>query len=175
MTSSEGNDLGSMDTSSFQVPRLLRAAEVLYGDGRLMRGRVFLPAAAAAHPGAMRAEEWMNDPAAFFPFLPDGEGRPVILNKEQVLVLTVAASADLDEAMDAAGAKVRRVRVECGSLHLDGDVLVDMPANHSRILDLLNRPGAFLNVREGDRHHLVRKSGIKRVSEPSGGSPGPRP
>ena len=120
MTSSEGNDLGSMDTSSFQVPRLLRAAEVLYGDGRLMRGRVFLPAAAAAHPGAMRAEEWMNDPAAFFPFLPDGEGRPVILNKQQLVVITVAASADRDDALDQVGAPVRRVRVECGALRLEG-------------------------------------------------------
>jgi len=52
------------------------------------------------------------------------------------------------------------------ALRLSGDVLVDMPANNSRILDLLNRPGAFLNVREGERHHLVRKSGITRVSEP---------
>ncbi|HEX9187136.1 MAG TPA: hypothetical protein VGB87_08700 [Vicinamibacteria bacterium] len=175
MANGEGHDLGATETSGFQVPRLLRAAEVLHGDGRLMRGRVFLPAAAASHPGAMRAEEWMNDPAAFFPFLPDGEGRPVILNKQQVLVVTVAASADHDETIDAVGTKTRRVRVECGSLRLEGEVLVDMPVNHSRILDLLNRPGAFLNVREGERHHLVRKSGITRVSEPSPGSAGPRP
>ena len=45
---------------------------------------------------------------------------------------------------------MRRVRVECGALRLEGDVLIDMPANHSRVLDLLNRPGDFLNVREGD-------------------------
>ena len=176
MTTGEGHDLGSTDITGFQVPRLLRAAEVLCADGRVLRGRVFLPAAAESHPGAMRAEEWMNDAAAaFFPFLPDGEGRPVILNKQQVLVVTVAASVDRDEAMDAVGAKVRRVRIECGSLRLDGDVLVDMPVNHSRILDVLNCPGAFLNVREGDRHHLIRKSAITRVSEPLGGSPGPRP
>jgi hypothetical protein len=33
------------------------------------------------------------------------------------------------------------------------------------VLDLLNRPGAFLTVRDGDHHHLVRKSRITRVSE----------
>jgi hypothetical protein len=57
------------------------------------------------------------------------------------------------------------VSVECGALRLTGDVLVDMPMNHSRLLDLLNRPGAFLNVREGERHHLVAKTRITRVSE----------
>jgi hypothetical protein len=175
MTTGEGQDLVSTDAQGFQVPRLLRAAEVLCTDGHALRGRVFLPANAESHSGAMRAEEWMNDPASFFPFLPDGEGRPVILNKLQVLVVTVAAAADRDDTMDAVGAKLRRVHVECGSLHLDGEVLVDMPVNHSRMLDVLNRPGAFLNVREGERHHLVRKSRITRVSEPSSDATRPRP
>jgi hypothetical protein len=175
MTTGDGTEYAATETHGFQVPRLLRAAEVLCADGRILRGRVFLPAAAESHPGAMRAEEWMNDSAPFVPFLPDGEGRPVILNKQQITVVTVAASADRDEAMDQAGAPLRRVRVECGALRLEGDVLVDMPANHSRILDLLNRPGAFLNVRDGERHHLVCKSRITRVSEPAADPSRPRP
>jgi hypothetical protein len=138
---------------------------VLVADGRVLRGRVFLPATAASHAGAMRAEEWMNEPQPFFPFLPDGEGSPVLLNKDQLVVVTVAASADRDETLDEVGAPVRRVSVECGALRLSGDVLVDMPANHSRLLDLLNRAGAFLNVRDGERHHLVAKGRITRVSE----------
>ena len=175
MTTGDGPEYAATETHGFQVPRLLRAAEVLCADGRVLRGRVFLPAAAESHPGAMRAEEWMNDSAPFVPFLPDGEGRPVILNKQQITVVTVAASADRDEAMDQAGAPLRRVRVECGALRLEGDVLVDMPANHSRILDLLNRPGAFLNVRDGERHHLVCKSRITRVSEPAADPSRPKP
>jgi hypothetical protein len=156
---------GTGSDHGFQIPRLLRAAEVLCADGRVLRGRVFLPATAASHPGAMRAEEWMNDPQPFFPFLPDGEGSPVILNKDQLVVVTVAASADHDETLDAVGAPVRRVSVECGALRLAGEVVVDMPANHTRVLDLLNRSGAFLNVRDGERHHLVAKARITRVSE----------
>jgi hypothetical protein len=173
MTTGESHDLGTLDAQEFHVPRLLRAAEVVCSDGRVLRGRVFLPATAESHPGAMRAEEWMNDPAAFFPFLPDGEGRPIILNKAQVAVVTVAAAADHDETLEQVGPPVKRVRVECGALRLEGEVLVDMPVNQSRILDVLNRPGAFLNVREGDRHHLVRKSGITRVSEPAATRPRP--
>ena len=161
----DNTHFGPQGAPGFQIPRLLRAAEVLVADGRVLRGRVFLPATAASHAGAMRAEEWMNDPQAFFPFLPDGEGSPVILNKDQIVVVTVAASADRDETLADVGAPVRRVSVECGALRLSGDVLVDMPANHSRLLDLLNRAGAFLNVRDGERHHLVAKARITRVSE----------
>jgi len=87
--------------------------------------------------------------------------------------VTVAAAADHDETLEQVGPPVKRVRVECGALRLEGEVLVDMPVDQSRILDVLNRPGAFLNVREGDRHHLVRKSGITRVSEPAATRPRP--
>jgi hypothetical protein len=155
----------SAEAPSFLVPRLLRSAEVRCADGRVLRGRVFLPASAQSHPGAMRADEWMNDPAPFFPFLPDGEGTPIILNKQQIVVVTVPAAADRDDALDQVGVKVRRVHLECGAVRLQGEVLIDMPATSSRVLDLLNRPGAFLTLREGERHHLVRKSRITRVSE----------
>jgi hypothetical protein len=175
MTTDGGHAVGATEIHGFLVPRLLRAADVICSDGRVLRGRVFLPATAESHSGAMRAEEWMNDPSLFFPFLPDGEGRPVILNKSQVVVVTVAAAADRDDAQEQVGPPLKRVHVECGALRLEGDVLVDMPANHSRILDLLNRPGAFLNVREGDRHHLVRKSAITRVSEAPAGAARLRP
>jgi len=160
-----GEPSAPSDVHAFQVPRLLRAAEVLCADGRVLRGRVFLPAAAESHAGAMRAEEWMNEPDPFFPFLPDGEGAPVILNKDQLLVVTVSASADRDDTAEQVRAPVRQVSVECGALRLRGEVLIDMPADSSRVLDLLNRTGAFLNVRDGDRHYLVSKSRITRVSE----------
>jgi hypothetical protein len=169
MTTDEAENLGDKaGPKDFQVPRLLRHAEVLGTDGRLVRGRVFLPAAAQTHGGAMRAEEWMNEPAAFFPFLPDGEGTPVILNKDRLVVVTVQASADQDSTLEQVATPVRRVAIECGAVRFEGDVVIDMPANHSRVLDLLNRPGAFLTVRSGDVHHLVRKSRITRVREMPG-------
>ena len=165
MATGDTRGAGPEAAHDFQVPRLLRAAEVLGADGRVMRARVFLPAAAVSHAGAMRAEEWMNGPAPFFPFLPDGEGSPVILNKQKIMVMTVAASADSDATPDQVAPPTRRVCVECGSLRLSGDVVLDLPANQSRVLDLLNRPGAFLTLRDGDRHHLVAKARITRVSE----------
>ena len=45
-----------------------------------------------------------------------------------------------------------------------------MPEHHSRVLDYLNRPGAFLTLREKDRHHLVAKGRITRVTESREGS-----
>ena len=55
--------------------------------------------------------------------------------------------------------------VECGPLQVAGEVVIDMPADRLRVLDLLNRAGRFLEVREGERRHFVRKSRITRVTE----------
>ena len=149
----------------FKVPTVALAAEVFCDDGRQFKGRIFLPASASAHTGAMRAEEWMNEPNRFFPLLPDGASSPVILNKREILVVTVPASADRDVVLDELNVKQRRVAVECGGLRLEGIVRIDMPEANRRVLDYLNRPEAFLNLREEERHHLVCKARITRVVE----------
>lgn len=170
MTLVEGEAGVAEENAAFRVPRVLRTAEVLCADGRRLKGRVFLPAAAESHAGVMRAEEWLNDPSDFYPFLPDGEGALLILNKHETLMVTVAASADHDGTLEEVATPFRRVVLEFGEVRLEGDVAVDMPAAHSRLLDLLNRDRAFVTVRDGERHHLVRRSRITRVREaPAGG------
>lgn len=149
----------------FKVPTVALAAEVFCDDGRQFQGRIFLPASASAHTGVMRAEEWMNESTRFFPLLPDGAVAPVILNKREILVITVPASADRDVVLDEIVVRQRQVAVECGGLRLEGTLLIDMPEANRRVLDYLNRPEAFLNLRQGDRHHLVCKARITRVLE----------
>ena len=148
-----------------RVPTVAFPAEAVCAHGRMFVGRIFVPAAASRHAGAMRAEEWMNEGNAFFPFLPDDSRTSVLLNKQEVVVLSVSASADVGGLAEEAEIPARRVVVECGGRRLDGTLLIEMPPTQSRVLDYLNRPEAFLTLREGDRHHLVRKSRITRVVE----------
>jgi hypothetical protein len=160
-------DLAAPEAHGYQVPRLLRAADVLLTDGRRYQGRVFLPASAESHAGPMRIGEWLEEPASFFPFLPDGEGRPIILNKDQLVVLTVPGASDMDNVHATSALPRQLVQVECGPQQVTGEVVIDMPADHLRVLDLLNREGSFLEVREVERHYFVRKSRITRVTERS--------
>ena len=151
--------------SELRVPTVALAAEVLCSDGRRFVGRIFVPASASNHSGPMRPEEWMNESAPFFPFLPDDATAPVILNKREVLVITVPADADAGDLPEGADNPRRRVTIETRDRRFEGLVVIDMPQNQSRVLDYLNRPEAFLTLRDGDRHHLVQKDWITRVSE----------
>lgn len=148
-----------------RVPTVAFPAEAVCADGRTFVGRIFVPAAASHHAGAMRAEEWMNDSTGFFPFLPDDSRASILLNKQELLVLSVSASADRSDLSEEVEIPIRRVAVECGERRLEGILVIEMPSTQSRVLDYLNRPEPFLTLREGDRHHLVRKSRITRVVE----------
>lgn len=152
--------------SELKVPTVVVDAEVSCADGRSFVGRVFIPAASPLHGGPTRPEEWMNDPTPFFPFLPkDGDG-PVLLNKREVLILSFAASAGREEeAPEEALGPERRVTLEAEDRRLEGTLVIDMPTSHMRVLDYLNRGGAFLTLRDGERHHLVQKERITRVIE----------
>ncbi len=161
MASSSGP---SVEQQALHIPRLLRTAEIVCADGGVRRGRVFLPAAAPPKSGAMGVAHWLEESTVFFPFLPDGEGRPVLVNKEQLLVLTVAA-ADAGDPLEVPAPR-RQVRVRSGTLEIEGEIAIEMPATHSRVLDVLNRPDTFLAVTSGTRVHFIRKSQVVRVDEP---------
>jgi hypothetical protein len=151
----------------YRVPTTSLDVEILAADGRTFQGRIFVPDVAATHRGPMRAAEWMNEASSFFPFVPaDGSGS-VLLNRSEVLVCTVNAEADADlDDPDGAGGLLRRVVVECRDRRFEGEVVIDMPPHQRRVSDFLNRPDPFLIVRDGPRHHLIRKARITRIIEP---------
>ena len=151
--------------SELRVPTVALAAEVLCADGRTFAGRIFVPATASRHPGPMRPEEWMNEPTLFIPFLPDDGKAPMVINKREVLVISVSAASDFGDIVEGAVVPIRRVIVEAEDRRLEGEIVIDMPTNQTRVLDYLNRPEAFLTLRDGDRHHLVQKERITRVIE----------
>jgi hypothetical protein len=152
--------------AEFKVPTVALPAEVLCADGQSLVGRIFVPATASRHTGAMRAEEWMDEATDFFPFLEDGAPSSIILNKRQVVVLSVSGAPAREEPDDdEPPGTSRRVRVRCGDRDFDGTVLIDMPENQSRLLDYLNRPGRFLGLWDGQHHRLVQKDHITSVQE----------
>jgi hypothetical protein len=149
-----------------RLPTVPLSAEIVTVGGQRVRGRVFIPATAHFHDGAMRAEEWLNEEADFFPFLEDGATTAALLNRSEVLVMTVGAAAAAGEPAEADEALPRReVVLECGGRRLKGTLVIDMPEDQSRVLDFLNRRGRFVTLRDGPHHHLVQKKRITRVEE----------
>lgn len=151
--------------SELRVPTVVLPVEIECADGRTFAGRIFVPVAAPSHDGPTRPEEWLNDPAPFFPFVPDGKSAPVLMNKREILVLSVSVPPEPLVENGNVDSPVIRVQVEAESRRLEGELVIDMPPNHLRVLDYVNRPEAFLLLREGGVRHLIQKERITRVIE----------
>jgi hypothetical protein len=148
----------------FKVPTIAIAAELRYFDERPLRGTIYLPIAATHREGPMHPEEWINQANLFFPFLVEGEERARILNKRYVVMLTLSATEHVHVWAEPVGVLLP-VRVDCGTLSIDGTVYIDMPNHQQRLLDFANRPDTFMIVYAGDRRHIVQKSRITFLSE----------
>lgn len=151
--------------NELRVPTHATVSEIRFADGRVLVGRVFIPVSSSHHTGEMRPEEWMNEAGAFFAFLPDDAKSTILVNKLQVAVLSVPPVLDEDLEVEDVELPRRRIAIELGDRRIEGDVVIDMPLGHRRVLDYLNRPEPFLTLRTSDRWHLVRKSLMTRVIE----------
>jgi hypothetical protein len=151
--------------SELRVPTVVLPVEIECADGRVFSGRIFVPAASPLHDGPTRPEEWLNEPSSFFPFLADESERPVLMNKRELLVLSVSVPKGPQGETADADSPVRRVRVEAEKRRLEGELVIEMPPGHLRVLDYLNRAESFLLLREGGIHHLIQKERITRVIE----------
>ena len=154
-----------MASEALQVPTLELGAELLRSNGQTVRGTLFLPTVAESHDGPPRAEEWVNDTALFFPFRPDGSDRTMLLNKAEVVVISVPAASNQPESPDAAALPECEVVVECGEKTFRGQIAIDMPDGQERLLDFLNLGTPFVTVTDGERHHLIRKQRVTKVVE----------
>lgn len=148
-----------------RVPTTSLPVEILCADGRAMLGDIFLPAQSSLQSGPMRPDEWSESPHLFFPFRSREAQALTILNRGEVVSLTVPAAANVAADDTCTDVPVVRIAVEAGGTRFEGDVLVDMPPGHQRVADWLNAPAAFFTVRAGSAHHLIQKRHVTRVVE----------
>lgn len=149
--------------NEFVVPTVEVDVEALLSDGQLLSGSVFLPSGTPHHLGPELPSEWLNEAVSFVAFRPTGGGTAFLLNKDAVVCLSVFGADDSGPSEDLG--EPHAVTLEAGSHRWSGVLRVEGPPEKSRVLDLLNRADRFLKLVDGQRHHLVRKSAITRVSE----------
>jgi hypothetical protein len=149
----------------FRVPTQAIGAEILLADGSQIRGEIFVAASMATHTGPEHVDEWIEEPSAFFPFLPEGQTSALVYAKAAVVALSVRIGDGDGEPLPDDTAE-HRVILECaGSTH-EGRVTVDLPSHQRRVLDYMNHERSFVCLVGDGQVHFVRKTAVICVREP---------
>ena len=145
-----------------RVPTVPMNCEVRLAGGEVVHGAFHLPTAAMEHTGPPGLTDWLNDDEEFIPFQPAGRSEHFILNKQQILVVTVPPGAGSRADVDL---PMRDISVELEGVWYAGSLPIDLPPEHSRTLDMLNRAALFVCLASEEADHVVNRHRIQRVRE----------
>lgn len=149
-----------------RVPTVPVTVEVLLDTAETLKGQVFLPAMASRHSGQPRPDEWVNQPTGFFPFLVEGGKSAVILNKATVAAILFPLRPEFD--LEGNTGFMSSVEVTWAGRVAEGRLLINMPAERTRVLDYLNSTDQFIPVWTDNVYYLIRRDCITRIIEREG-------
>lgn len=149
--------------TDYRLEKNRRRIVVKMHSGEVLTGDMFLQPYGRYGGGAERPMDILNAAERFFPLNCDN-GEIVLVAKDQVVSVAFDPVAGEDDPWTEI---TRQVALELRLIHGDtfsGTALLEVPEDHARVLDFLNRwKPRFLPLRTADGQLLVNRSMIERV------------
>lgn len=146
-----------------RVPKRRVTADVVMAGGAARRVELFLSEAAEGHAGPERPSDLLNASGEFLPALDAAGGRVAFLNRNAVAVVRLAAELEHDVADEPIIRSEHEVAVTLADgTELRGLVSYLRP-RAVRLVEFLNEPAPFLELRLGDAVALVNKRQVARI------------
>lgn len=149
--------------SDYRIEKSRSPVVIKTHSGETITGEMFLQPFARPDGGTERPGDILNGGDPFFPVsMPDGE--LILVAKEQVLELVTDVGRDeYDERSKFARPAVVEVRLISGERHA-GAIFLELPVEHSRLLDFMNRDDErFLTLHGSDHLILINRQMIEHV------------
>ena len=130
--------------------------------GQSITGEMFLQPFVRPGGGSERPEDVLNGPERFFP-LALADDDVVLVSKAQVAEVTTSETEPFDESNPLMRRMMVELRLASGEIRA-GSIVVEAPAERSRLLDLLNRDHSrFLTLHGTDDMLLINRRVIEQV------------
>jgi hypothetical protein len=150
---------------SFALPRAAVIADVLTTHGPAQAGEVFVMERVPQHDGPESVLEMLNRPEAFFAFRP-AEPAPdeevLLVSKAHTVSVAQQRQAPIADPARLSAAKLLGLElVFADGTKLNGWASVELPPEHSRVLDYLNAsPDAFIALWTHASTHYVNRAHV---------------
>ena len=149
--------------SDYRIEKSRSPVVIKTHSGETITGEMFLQPFVRPDGGTERPWDILNSADPFFP-VAMSDGELFLIAKEQVLELSTDVGRDeYDERSTLARPAVVEVRLISGETHA-GAIFLELPAEHARLLDFLNRDDErFLTLHGSEHVLLINRRMIERV------------
>ena len=148
--------------SIYRVEKSELPVVIFQADGSVMKGVVFLSAAAYSHMGKQTLLDLMKEPGDFFPFRSDSVGF-CVTNKQTITHVRFDPPAEDPEYQSLGDREDVEIKF-VGGEQLAGTVTIEMPEGKSRLFDFVNAMEGFFLLQNQEAHYLVNVKQIRDIS-----------
>jgi hypothetical protein len=148
--------------SVYRVEKSELPVVVFQADGSIMKGVVFLSAAAYNHMGQQTLLDLLNEPGDFFPFRSQAE-EFCVTNKKTITHIRFAPP-EQEEGYQSMGSREEVEIRFVGGEQLSGTVVIEMPEGRNRLFDFINAMKGFFLLQNEEAHYLVNVSQVRDIS-----------
>ena len=130
-------------------------------------GEIFIDRLGSSEYASHQITDFFNDQAPFFPLRTSMGARPILLQKTFVVQVEIPGMMNkfLDETASSLAVKKEAVIYRQGLGAVTATVMIDMPEDHSRLLDLLNLGAIFFPAIIDGSFQLVNSRLIFKIEE----------
>jgi hypothetical protein len=150
-------------STGWALPRVAIPAVLLQTGGGQRAGEIYVMERVPQHSGHETALDMLNRPEGFFAFRPTDDGTAVLLvTKARTVSLTVPRTTTDEDPDRRSAARTGRLELTLADgSRLSGSATIEMPQQHSRLLDYLNASvEPFFALTTADEIHLVNRAHV---------------
>ena len=149
--------------SEFSIPRAAVPATLRLTGGEPLDGEIYVMERVPQHAGPETPLDMLNRADGFFPFRPRAASATVLLVAKARTVTLTVAPPPADAARLSAAKQVGLVLTLADGSELSGSATLELPQQHSRILDYLNAVEPFFVIASADKIHIVNRAHVLYV------------
>ena len=148
--------------SVYRVEKSELPVVVFQADGSIMKGVVFLSAAAYSHMGQQRLLDLLKEPGDFFPFRSEA-GEFCVTNKQTITHVRFEPPEQEEEYQSLGDREDVEIKF-VGGEQLRGTLVIEMPEGRNRLFDFINAMEGFFLLQNEEAHYMVNVSQVRDIS-----------
>ncbi len=164
----------AVSNRAFQIPKISVPIVCCTVQGERVSGEIFLDVVSPAEYSSQQVLDFFNNESLFFPFRTGTDVRPLLVSKDSIVQVEVTGVLErflAETSIVLAQRKEADVHLRVLGIRRF-NLLLTMPEEYCRIVDLLNLGNTFCSAISGQEFALLNVRHIYKVEEVNHGQAG---